>query len=128
MRVALGVFLVFHGMVHAMYVGHALRWFELKPGMPWPATSWALASHLSDGALRTLAAVSIGVASLALMVGGLGVTFGWGWANWVAIGAAALVSVPHILLWSGQWSDFADHGGIGIVINAAAIAAILASK
>lgn len=125
MRIFLGIFLIFHGMVHAMYVGHALRWFELKPGMPWPTGAWAFSPQVSDGMIRTFAAISIGVASLALMVGGAGILFGAGWADWVAIGGATLASVAHILLWSGKWAEFADHGGIGVLINVAAIVAIL---
>jgi hypothetical protein len=83
---------------------------------------------MSDGGIRTFAAISIGLASLALMVGGTAMLFGAGWADWVAIGGAALASVAHILLWSGKWTEFADHGGIGVLINVAAIAAILVLK
>ncbi|MCJ7827267.1 MAG: hypothetical protein MUP36_03395 [Demequinaceae bacterium] len=124
MRVFLGIFLIFHGMVHAIYIGQALRWFELRPGMPWPTGAWTLAS-LSDGTLRAFASVTIGVASLGLMLGGAGMLFKWGWADWVAIGGAVLASVVHVLLWNGKWAEAADHGGYGVIINVAAIVAIL---
>jgi hypothetical protein len=124
MRIAFGIFVVFHGLVHFMYVGQALRWFELRPNMPWPIGSWALSS-LSDGALRAFSAVTVGVASLGIALGGVGLLVDWGWSDWVAIGGAALASVAHILLWSGKWSEAADHGAYGVVINAAVIAAIL---
>jgi hypothetical protein len=124
-RVFLGIFLILHGMVYAMYVGQALQWFELKPGMQWPTGAWAFSSQMSDSGLRTLAATSVGLASLALMVGGTGMLFGAGWADWVAIGGAVLASVATILLWSGKWAEVADHGGIGVLINVAAIVAIL---
>jgi hypothetical protein len=123
-RVFLGIFLIFHGMVHAMYVGQALRWFELRPGMAWPTGAWTLSS-LSDGALRAFAAVTIGMASLGIMLGGVGMLLKWDWADWVAIGGAAFASLIHILLWSGKWSEFGDHGGYGVIINAAAIVTIL---
>jgi len=123
-RIFLGVFLIFHGMVHAMYIGHALRWFELRPGMPWPTGAWTLSS-LSDGALRAFAAITIGLASLGLMLGGAGMLLKWDWADWVAIGGAMLASVAHVLLWSGKWSEAADHGAYGVFINAAAVVAIL---
>ena len=125
MTTFLGVFLILHGWVHAMYVGHALRWYELKPGMPWPTGAWAFPSRVSDGAIRAFAAVGIGVTALAIMVGGVGILFGAGWADWVAIGGAALASVAHVLLWSGRWAEAMDHGGIGVAINVAVIAAIL---
>lgn len=60
-----------------------------------------------------------------MVVGGAAYIAGAGWADWVIIGGAALASFAHILLWSGKWSDFADHGGIGVIINVAVIAAIL---
>jgi len=124
MRTAFGIFLIFHAMVHAMYVGQALRWFELRPNMPWPIGSWALSS-LSDGSLRAFSSITIGLASVGIAVGGVGILADWGWSDWVGIGGAALASVAHVLLWSGKWSEFGDHGGYGVVINAAAIAAIL---
>jgi hypothetical protein len=126
-RVALGIFIIFHAMVYAMYVGQALRWFELKPGMTWPDGSWALSS-LSDGRVRLVAALSIGLCSLAMIVGASAYLAGASWGGWVVVGSAALVSAASALLWSGKWADFADHGGIGVLINAAIIAVIVATR
>ncbi len=127
MRIAFGIFIIFHALVHAMYAGQALRWFELKPGMTWPDGSWALSS-LSDGGVRLFAALSIGLCSLVMIAGAAGYLAGANWGGWVVIAGAALVSVAHILLWSGKWADFADHGGIGVLINATVIAVILATR
>ncbi len=127
MRIALGIFIILHALVHAIYVGQALRWFELRPGMTWPDGSWALGS-LSDGAVRALAAISIGLCSVAMIVGAAGYLAGAGWGTWTVVGSATLVSAFHALLWSGKWSEFGDQGGYGVVINVAIAAVLLATR
>ena len=125
MRIALGVFIIFHALVHLMYVGQALRWFELKPGMDWPDEARFLPSGISDHDIRTFAALAIGTTALAMIVGVAGFLARAGWGNWTIIAGAALVSLAHVLLWSGRWAEFADDGGIGVIINVAVIAAVL---
>ncbi len=127
MRIALGIFIIFHALVHAMYVGQALRWFELRPGMPWPDGSAVLGS-LSDGAVRAFAAISIGACSIAMIAGAAGYLAGAEWGTWTVVGSATLVSVAHALLWSGKWSQFGDHGGYGVAINVALVAVLLATR
>jgi len=124
-RIAFGIFVIFHALVHAMYVGQALRWFELRPGLTWPDGSWVLSS-LSDTGVRLFAALSIGLCSLTMIVGATGYLANASWGGWVVIASAALMSVIHALLWSGAWAQFGDHGGYGVIINIAIIAIILA--
>ena len=38
-RIVLGIFMVLHGLVHLLYFGHGLRFFEL-PDLAWPDGSW----------------------------------------------------------------------------------------
>jgi hypothetical protein len=123
-RIAFGIFIIFHALVHAMYVGQALRWFELRPGMTWPSGSWALSSF-SDNGVRLFATLSIGLCSIAMIVGAAGYLANASWGGWVVIASAALVSLVHALLWSGAWTEFGDQGGYGVIINAAIIAVIL---
>jgi len=123
-RIAFGIFVIFHALVHAMYVGQALRWFELRPGLTWPDGSWVLSS-LSDTGVQLFAALSIGLCSLTMIVGAAGYLANASWGGWVVIASAALVSVIHALLWSGKWAQFGDHGGYGVIINIAIIAVVL---
>jgi hypothetical protein len=127
-RIAFSVFVVFHALVHLMYVGQALRWFELRPGMKWPTGAWAFSS--ADAA-RVFATVFITAASTAMIAGGLGLAISsqWGgWGGWTVVGSAIVLTVAHVLLWSGQWSEFGDHGGYGVVINVGIVATILAVR
>jgi hypothetical protein len=62
MTIAAGVFIALHGLVHAMYVGQALRWFELREGMTWPDGAVLLPVR-SNTTLHVVAAVAIGISS-----------------------------------------------------------------
>ena len=43
MRLLVALVLVGHGLVHAIYVGHARRLYQVEPDATWPDGSWALA-------------------------------------------------------------------------------------
>jgi hypothetical protein len=34
----MGIFFLLHGLVHLLYAGQSLRFFELRPGMTWPGS------------------------------------------------------------------------------------------
>jgi hypothetical protein len=46
-----------HALAHLLYAGHALRFFELRPGLTWPDGAWAFSRPLGDETARRLAAV-----------------------------------------------------------------------
>ena len=125
MSIAVGIFIILHALVHAMYVGQALRWFELRDGMVWPVGARFLPSGISDAAVRTLAAITIGITSLAFVAGGVGILVGAGWGGWVTITAAIVVSLLHVLLWNGDRKTAPDQGLYGVIINAVIVVWIL---
>ena len=126
MTIAVGVFIAMHGLVHAMYVGQALRWFELREGMTWPVGARFLPA-IPDTVLRVSAAITIGVSSLAHVAGGIGIAMGTGWGPTVTLVAAAVVSVVHLVLWDGDVKTFPDQGLYGIVINVVIVVWIVAT-
>jgi len=126
MTIAVGVFVAMHGLVHAMYVGQALRWFELREGMAWPVGARFLPA-LPDTALRVSAAITVGISSLALVAGGIGIAMGTGWGPTVTLVAAIAVSVVHLVLWDGDVKTFPDQGLYGIVINVVIVVWIVAT-
>jgi hypothetical protein len=73
--VLFGVFISLHALVHLLYAGHTLRFFELRPGLTWPDGSWLL-SRFGNPAVRWLAAVSLTLAALGFLVAGLGLSSG----------------------------------------------------
>ncbi len=40
MRIIAGILFLLHGLVHLLYFGQSLRFFELQPDMIWPDNSW----------------------------------------------------------------------------------------
>jgi hypothetical protein len=41
MSIFAGIFFILHALVHLLYAGQALRYFELRPGLTWPDGAWA---------------------------------------------------------------------------------------
>ena len=116
MRYAAGVFIVLHAMVHAMYAGQALRWFELREGMAWPLEA-RLLSSVSDDSLRVFAAIAIGITSVTLIAGGVGIYLDATWGGGVTVAAAIVLSLLHLLLRDGDLRTSPDQGHYGIIIN-----------
>jgi uncharacterized membrane protein YphA (DoxX/SURF4 family) len=125
LRVAFGLFIVLHGLVHLLYFGHARRLFELQPGMAWPDGSWAFAKVLGEDATRTVASIAMIVAAVAFLAGGAAVLLKGGWWRPALVGAAGFASVVFVLLWDGQFQNLDDKGGIGLLINVAILVAVL---
>lgn len=115
--VLFGVFISLHAMVHVLYAGHTLRFFELRPGLTWPDGSWLFSRLLGNPAVRWLAAVFLTLAALGFLSAGLGLFFGAGWARPVTLGAAGFSVLIYLLLWDGKFQALPDQGGVGILIN-----------
>jgi len=125
MRILFGIFILLHGLVHLLYFGHSLRLFELKPGLVWPAGSWAFSKLLGDITARNLASISLILATAGLIVGSIGIFGGLSWWRPVVVGVAIFSSVVFILLWNGRLQNLDGQGGVGVLINLALLIAIL---
>jgi hypothetical protein len=123
MRFILGVFIVLHGMVHLLYFGQSARYFELKPGMVWPDGSWAFSKLLGNEAARNLASISLILAAMGLIVGGVGILVNQAWWRPVVVGVAAFSSLVYILFWNGRMQNLDGQGGIGLLISIAILVA-----
>ncbi len=120
-----GVFIVLHGLVHLLYAGHSARRFELKPGMVWPAGSWAFSRLLGDEATRNLASISLVLAAIGFVAGGIGILVSQTWWRPVIVCAAALSAVAYSLFWNGRMQNLDGQGGIGLLIDLAILVAVL---
>ncbi|MFZ0491665.1 MAG: hypothetical protein WAM81_00540 [Acidimicrobiia bacterium] len=96
--------------------------------MAWPIGARLLPSGISDGALRSFAAITIGITSATLIAGGVGILLTAGWGGWVTIASAILVSLLHILLWDGDMKTSTDQGLYGVIINVIIVVWILAAR
>jgi len=125
MRFIFGVFFVLHGLVHLLYFGQSARYFELKPGMVWPDGSWAFSRLLGDEAARNLASISLILAAIGLVGGGIGILVSRTWWRPVIVGAATFSSIVYILFWNGRMQNLDGQGAIGLLINIAILLAVL---
>jgi hypothetical protein len=125
MRFILGVFIVLHGMVHLLYFGQSVRYFELKPGMVWPDGSWAFSKLLGNEAARNLASISSILAAMGLIVGGVGILVNQVWWRPVVVSAATFSSLVYILFWNGRMQNLDGQGLVGILIDMAILLAVL---
>jgi hypothetical protein len=124
-RIAFGIFIVLHGLVHLLYFGRSWRLFELRPGMIWPDDSWAFSKLLGNGTTRTLASAFCVVAALGLAAGGIGILFRRDWFHPVTVGAAVFASGIPVLFWDGKLKKLDDQGFIGLLINVTILILVL---
>jgi len=124
-QIALGIFMVLHGLVHLLYLGQSARLFELQPGMGWPDGSWASAKLIGNEATRVVASVSLVLASMGYIGGGIGIFMRQIWWRPVIVGTAAFSAVLYILFWNGRRQNLANQGGIGLIINLAILVMLL---
>jgi hypothetical protein len=117
LTIIIGILLMLHGLVHLLYAGQSGRLFELRPNMSWPDGSWAFSRLLGDETTRLLVGVSLVLAALGYMVGGLGLFIKQDWWRTAAACSALFSTAIFLLSWDGNLQALPDKGGVGILIN-----------
>ncbi len=128
MMILLGIFLILHGLVHLLYAGQSGRLFELRSGMLWPDGSWLFSALLGDSPTRYLASISLGLAALGFLVGGLGLVFGQAWWRPATVGATVFSAVIFLMLWNGKFQAMDEQGAVGLLINLAILGMVFLLK
>ena len=125
MNIAVAGFLILHGLVHLLYLGQSMKWYQLGEGMTWPENSWAFSGLFGNKSTRVIASISCVAAAVVFVVGG-GLIFAkqpvW---LWITIGAAAFSTLLVILMWDGKMKEMPNKGLFAILINAAIIILLL---
>jgi hypothetical protein len=127
-KTLMGIFFVLHGLVHLLYAGQSLRFFELRPGMTWPDGSWAFLKLLGNETTRMLATILLALAALGFLAGGLGLFIYQDWWRSVTLAAVVISSLIFIFFWDGRFQAMADQGGVGLLINLAILVLVLFLK
>lgn len=125
-RLATGVFLVLHGVVHLWYVVLSQGWVEIEDQMGWNGHSWLLSGVLSNEWILLLASVAYVVTSLGFVAGGVGYAVRQDWASQVLVGAAVLSAITIIALWDGKIELLVEKGAVGVLIDVVILASLLA--
>ena len=117
-RVALGVIVALHGLVHLWFVVLALRWVEFQPDMGWTGRSWLLTPMIGDAATRTVAAALLAIAAAAFVVGAGALIGQAPWWRPALVSAAIISTAVLTVVWDGGTDMLVQKGVLGVVINA----------
>lgn len=128
MLIIFGIFLILHSVVHILYAGQSWRWFELRPGLLWPDSSWSFSGLLGESTIRSLVGWLLMVAALGFLAGGVGVLLNQGWWRQAVMVAAALSSAIYLVFWDGKLQYLDAKGGVGVLINLAILVLTLIIK
>ena len=128
LRIALGIFIILHGLVHMLYFGQSQKFFELQSGMIWPDGSWAFSVPLGNETTRSLASVLCVLIAAILVIGGIGLFAQWELWRSIVIGGVLLSTATYLLLWNGKMQALDNQGFVGILINLALLAVLLIFK
>jgi hypothetical protein len=126
--VILGIFFMLHALVHLLYAGQAMRFFELRPGLAWPDGAWLFARLLGDEQTRRLAAISLALGALGYLAGGLGLVLRQAWWRPTTVVAALLSALIFLLFWDGRWQDLPEKGAVGILISLVIVVGVMFLK
>ncbi len=120
-----GLLVVAHGLVHLWYVTLSQKLVAFQPEMGWTGRSWLLTDLLGDSSTRTLAGLLYGLATLAMVAGGIGLMMRGEWGRPVLMGAALLSSVTLLIFWDGSTDLIVQKGLLGLIINGLILAAMM---
>jgi hypothetical protein len=120
-----GAFLIAHGLVFAMYAAHAMRLFEVKPGLTWPDASWALSGLIGDPAVRSIVVGAFLLVAVGFAVSGVALMLRQTWWQWLAAAMAILSTVVILLVWNGRMQELSEQGLIAVIINVVVVVTAL---
>ena len=126
--ILMGIFLILHGLVHLLHAGQSGRFFELRPGMTWPDSSWLFSKLLGDPVTRLVVVVLLTLAALGYIASGFGLFLHQGWWRSATIWTAVFSSTIFLLFWDGKFQALDEKGGVGILLNLAIIVVVFIWK
>lgn len=113
----IGIFYLLHGLVHLLYMGHSLHYFDLEKGFVWPDHSKLLGPVFSLRTKKLIAAGMCVIAALSFAISGICIITGHSWHNLEVIVALSVSTVLFIAFWDGSGRKLHTQGGIAIAIN-----------
>jgi uncharacterized membrane protein YphA (DoxX/SURF4 family) len=119
MKYLIGVFYILHGLVHLLYMGHSLNYFELEKGFVWPDNSKLLFNVFGLQAKKSIASILCVIAAISFVASGICVLIGHSWHYREIIVATATSTILFIAFWDGSMKKLQTQGAIAILINIA---------
>ncbi len=125
LRIVFGILFILHGLVHFLYFGQGMGYFEMQPGLTWPEGAWAFSWVFGEQAVRLIASICLVAAGIGFLAGGVGLLARQAWWHPVTWVTAAFSSLIFILFWDGKFDRFADKGWVGVLINVLILLSLL---
>lgn len=117
MKFFIGIFCILHGLVHLLYMGHSLNYFELEKGFIWPDNSKLLSKIFGLKTKKMIAGVMCIIASISFLLAGVCVLMDHSWYHIEIIVAMMISTLLFIVFWDGTRRKLHTQGGIAILIN-----------
>jgi hypothetical protein len=125
MKAIFAVLLILHGFVHMWYFVLSQRLVKFKPEMGWTGESWLLSNLFGDSASRWIASIAYVIATIAFIVGGIGLlSRGIWWRPVIAI-SACFSAATILVFWDGSTKLLVQRGLIGFLLNITIVILIL---
>lgn len=121
MNIVAPVFLILHGLVHLLYTGQALNYFELQPGMTWPLEARVFSRIRDERVTRRIAAEACTMAAGMFLAGAVGILVSQAWFRPVTVTASAFSAAIFLLCWDGKKKGITNNGLFAVLINAAVL-------
>ena len=125
LMLAIGVFIVLHGLVHLLYVGQSLTVFELQRGMTWPDNAWTLSVLADVRRTRGIASAACVLAALGLVTSGASLLLGLALWQPVLLYSTIVSGIVFVAFWDGRMHRLAEQGGIGLLIDLVTLIGLL---
>jgi hypothetical protein len=119
MKFIIGIFFIFHGIVHVFYGLHSLRVIELTPGLQWPANSWVFLKLTSKKTIQWVSACFCFLAAPVFIFTGIYHLVTATMLNTIVWIGCAISTLVYLLFWDGRVKKLNSQGFYGIVINVA---------
>jgi hypothetical protein len=128
LRFFMGLFIILHGLVHLWYFTLSRGLVKFQPEMGWTGRSWIFTNLLGDSITRSLASALYILATLVLVVSGLGIFVRAEWWRAVLVGSSVFSAVIILLMWDGGLQWIVQKGLIGFLINVVLLIALFLLK
>ena len=127
-RFVIGLFIILHGLVHLWYFTLSRGLVKFQPEMGWTGRSWIFTSFLGDSTTRWLASVLYILATIGLVISGLGILLRADWWRTALVGSAIFSAVVILLMWDGGRQLIIQKGLIGFLISVVLLIVLLLLK
>jgi len=119
MELIIGLFILFHALVHVFYGLQSIKVIELKPVFTWPDDSWLFKDKMDKKTAGIMIACFCFIAAAGFFFSGIWYLAAKSFLQPVLFIMLVLSSVIYLACWDGRFKKVDTQGFYGILINIA---------